>query len=518
MDAYKVANGLPDFSALDRERQLFWVKKDSTPYLVRQFHGIDLPEADRRLKIALRIAHMNKYPQFRLHTFTNDQFEKELFRVWYVFKIKGVASAEEARLVPFEELIPKVLEVMEESQTTCTVYLDDYAIHEELSFKKGADTKFFSAASRSTCQEVVIKKVPWLFSSAFPLVEEAFHQARCASRYVCPVLDIALIKEYDKYYVALVVLRMESDLSRDIVLRAQQNNPFSEQELVTLLRNLAEALDCAHSRGTAHQDIKPENVLCARGRYYLTDFGSVKSRARSLSFTVANGGTVQYMSPEAITSYSAGLLSDKNQVPFLLFPADMFALGLTGLDAALLRRSVYYEQRSAWEAAIAHEINSIPYSDGIKNIFRTLLQIVPEYRPTAVQLLRTLERLVIPSLCNFTQNSLRLSELNAGHLQHPISYPIPEGLINPWSVPWVLLRDSRILTCGGKGEAESMDDDSTQRTYVFEGSSYQRLANTNRRRWGQPGLVFWNNVVYVFGSEAPYGTVIDPEEELPCMF
>ncbi|MBA3869470.1 MAG: protein kinase [Anaerolineae bacterium] len=83
----------------------------------------------------------------------------------------------------------------------------------------------------------------------------------------------------------------------------QQNNlpPPSLSEVNQLLRQVASALDYAHSLGVIHRDIKPSNIMFDnRGTPYVVDFGIAKllEQSNNMTSTGMVMGTPSYMAPE----------------------------------------------------------------------------------------------------------------------------------------------------------------------------------------------------------------------------
>jgi serine/threonine-protein kinase len=100
-----------------------------------------------------------------------------------------------------------------------------------------------------------------------------------------------------------LVLERVLGLSLDRMLedRRKRGEPFAVAEAIELLIAMADGLSVVHRAGLAHRDIKPGNVMLAPGgRVVLMDFGLVLPHAdRAGHRSVA--GSLQYMSPEALT-------------------------------------------------------------------------------------------------------------------------------------------------------------------------------------------------------------------------
>ena len=176
---------------------------------------------------------------------------------------------------------------------------NSYTLERELG--GGGMSRVFVAEEASLGRRVVVKVLaPEL---AHELSAERFaREIRLAASLqhpnIVPVHSAGVAEGVPYYTMPLV----EGRSLREQLTEAHGQLPLPER--IGILRDVARALDYAHTRGVVHRYIKPKNVLLSGGAAVVTDFGIAK--AVSASRTAAGAtltsagtalGTPAYMAP-----------------------------------------------------------------------------------------------------------------------------------------------------------------------------------------------------------------------------
>ncbi|MDP9301788.1 MAG: protein kinase [Actinomycetota bacterium] len=89
----------------------------------------------------------------------------------------------------------------------------------------------------------------------------------------------------------------------DLATLIHRDGPLPSGRAVSICSQIAEALDEAHETGLVHRDVKPGNILVAKGdRAYLSDFGLIRRSKLETGLTRTGQfmGTIDYCAPEQI--------------------------------------------------------------------------------------------------------------------------------------------------------------------------------------------------------------------------
>lgn len=171
--------------------------------------------------------------------------------------------------------------------------------------------------------------------------ERFLREARSIARINHPnVVSVYQFGELDNlYYMAMSFI--EGDDLRDIIKEYHRQKTYiPTNQVIRIIRDIAEALDYVHKNDVIHRDVKPSNIMVtADGRAVLTDFGlALTAQEGTLGNTF---GSVHYIAPEqAISSAQA--------VP----QSDLYSLGIVLYE--MLTGRVPFEDASAMSVALKH--------------------------------------------------------------------------------------------------------------------------------------------------------------------
>jgi serine/threonine protein kinase/class 3 adenylate cyclase len=185
-----------------------------------------------------------------------------------------------------------------------------YRILKELG--KGGMGIVYQAWDQKLCRHVALKILPENHSANPSSLERFLQEARTLAALdhpnICIVFDIGAFQGQN----FIVMQLLEGKTLKQVIAERR----LLPDEMVRYCMQIADALECAHSAGIIHRDIKPGNIfLTARDQVKVLDFGLAKPVKRYASGVLNEAdaattqdsdltgqgelvGTVPYMSPE----------------------------------------------------------------------------------------------------------------------------------------------------------------------------------------------------------------------------
>ncbi len=175
--------------------------------------------------------------------------------------------------------------------------------------KQSKRSRTFLAEQQSLARQVALKVMSEEFFNEPTLRQRFVDEGKSAARLnhpnVLAVFDIGSAGGYP--FIA-------TEFVPGGTLRDTLQQPMAPVDALRIAKELASALEYAHSQGVVHRDIKPSNILFrADGAAVLSDLGILKAQSASASMQM---GSPHYMSPEQIE----GQVGDGR--------ADLYSLGV----------------------------------------------------------------------------------------------------------------------------------------------------------------------------------------------
>ena len=203
---------------------------------------------------------------------------------------------------------------------------------------KGAMSTVYLAVQESLDRRVALKILSPRLASDPTLNKRFIKEARIIGKLGHPhIVTIFDAGNYeDLSYIAMEYLDGGT-------LKERIKTGLTPEQAVTILRQIAQALGCAHQQNCIHRDIKPANILFRNPETaILSDFGIAKNLEDKTQLTAVGWriGTPNYMSPEQALAKPVDAR------------CDLYSLGVVFYE--MLTGTRPYQGADAFETAMLH--------------------------------------------------------------------------------------------------------------------------------------------------------------------
>jgi eukaryotic-like serine/threonine-protein kinase len=212
-------------------------------------------------------------------------------------------------------------------------------------------------------RDVAIKVLPVGLARDPDRVARFGREARAASALNHPnivsVYDIGC--DNGTYWIASELVR------GDTLRRAIEAGPLPAPKAIEIATQVAAGLAAAHAAGLVHRDLKPDNIMVARGgQVKILDFGLAKQRRLSPNSTIADMtdegtvlGTAGYMSPEQVRGDPADHRSDLFSFGVVLYEMLCGKRAFAGHSPVEVMNAILKEELPELPASVPQELDRI---------------------------------------------------------------------------------------------------------------------------------------------------------------
>ncbi|UCD59149.1 MAG: protein kinase, partial [Candidatus Hydrogenedentota bacterium] len=183
----------------------------------------------------------------------------------------------------------------------------NYRILKELG--KGGMGVVYKANQISLGRMVAMKVLPHHLTSDPAFIKRFENEARAIAKLNHPnIVQIYDIGHHEQIYYYTMEF-IEGPSLDEIIYK---EGFLSLDRAISIIAQVAKALQYAHGHGIVHRDIKPSNIMIDKsGRVKVTDFGlALQERTTRLTMDGSIVGTPEYMSPEQAAGQTATARSD----------------------------------------------------------------------------------------------------------------------------------------------------------------------------------------------------------------
>lgn len=216
------------------------------------------------------------------------------------------------------------------------IRIEGYEVIDELGV--GGMGTVYRARQIGFDREVALKVIHRHFASRSEFQSRFRDEMRTAIGLEHPnVVPVYEIGEGETLFISMLLVP-----GRDLATRVKDDGPLDIEEAVTIVRQVASALDEAHRNNIVHRDVKPQNVIVDERitHAYLTDFGLARSLDATSGLTATGNriGTIDYMAPEQIEDGTVDHRSDEYALACLFYAIVTGRRPFAGdSDAAVIR-------------------------------------------------------------------------------------------------------------------------------------------------------------------------------------